>query len=50
MNYGNLHFQLMDGPNFLADRGLPCSFSNIRDVAGEKLSLIQEENIIVHAE
>ncbi|WP_164949234.1 M23 family metallopeptidase [Clostridium sp. FP2] len=49
-NCPHLHFQLMDGPDFLAARGLPCSFSNIRDVAGEKLSLIQEENIIVHAE
>ena len=49
-NCPHLHFQLMDGPDFLAARGLPCSFSNIRDVAGNKLSLIQEENIIVHAE
>jgi hypothetical protein len=49
-NCPHLHFQLMAGPDFLADRGLPCSFSNIRDVAGNKLSLIQEENIIVHAE
>ncbi len=46
----HLHFQLMDGPDFFAARGLPCSFSNIRDVAGSKLSLIQEDNIIVHAE
>jgi len=49
-NCPHLHFQLMDGPDFLAARGLPCSFSNIRDVAGDKLSSIQEENIIVHAE
>ena len=49
-NCPHLHFQLMDGPDFMAARGLPCSFSNIRDVAGNKLSLIQEENIIVHAE
>lgn len=49
-NCPHLHFQLMDGPDFLAARGLPCSFSNIRDVAGDKLCLIQEENIIVHAE
>lgn len=46
----HLHFQLMDGPDFLADRGLPCSFSNIRSVDGDKINLIQEENIIVHAE
>jgi hypothetical protein len=49
-NCPHLHFQLMDGPDFLANRGLPCSFSNIRDVTGNKISLIQEENIIVHAE
>ncbi|MCM1989087.1 M23 family metallopeptidase [Oceanirhabdus seepicola] len=46
----HLHFQLMDGPDFLADRGLPCSFSNIRNVDGDRISLIEEENIIVHAE
>ena len=45
----HLHFQLMDGPDFLTARGLPCSFSNITDVAGNRLDFIQEENIIVHA-
>ncbi|MDP4088457.1 MAG: M23 family metallopeptidase [Bacillota bacterium] len=46
----HLHFQLMNGPDFMAARGLPCSFINIKDAAGRKLGLIQEENIIVHAE
>jgi hypothetical protein len=46
----HLHFQLMDGPDFLANRGLPCSFSNIKDVAGNTLGFIQEDNIIVHIE
>jgi hypothetical protein len=46
----HLHFQLMDGPDFLSDRGLPCSFINIKDVSGNKLSFIEEDNIIVHAE
>jgi hypothetical protein len=46
----HLHFQLMNGPDFLASRGLPCSFTNLKDVTGEKISFIQEENIIVHAE
>lgn len=49
-NCPHLHFQLMDGPDFLTARGLPCSFTNIRDVAGNRITLIQEDNIIVHAE
>lgn len=49
-NCPHLHFQLMDGPDFLTARGLPCSFLNITDVAGNKINFIQEENIIVHAE
>jgi len=40
----------MDGPDFLLSRGLPCSFTNIKDVAGNSISFIEEENIIVHAE
>jgi hypothetical protein len=49
-NCPHLHFQLMDGPDFLADRGLPCYFTNIKDICGDKISFIEEENIIVHAE
>lgn len=49
-NCPHLHFQLMDGADFFTARGLPCSFSNIVDVAGNRLNFIQEENIIVHAE
>jgi hypothetical protein len=49
-NCPHLHFQLMDGPDFLLSRGLPCSFTNIKDVAGNSISFIEEENIIVHAE
>lgn len=49
-NCPHLHFQLMDGPDFLSSRGLPCSFTNIKDVAGNSISFIEEENIIVHAE
>lgn len=45
----HLHFQLMDGPDFLSDRGLPCYFSNIKDVEGNKLGLMQDDNKIVHA-
>jgi hypothetical protein len=49
-NCPHLHFQLMDGPDFLCSRGLPCSFTNIKDVAGNNISFIEEENIIVHAD
>lgn len=49
-NCPHLHFQLMDGPNFLGSRGLPCSFSNLRDVTGMKIGMITEDNLIVHAE
>jgi hypothetical protein len=49
-NCPHLHFQLMDGPDFLSDRGLPCYFSNIKDVAGNKLGLLEDDNKIVHAE
>lgn len=49
-NCPHLHFQLMDGPDFLSSRGLPCSFTNIKDVAGNSISFIEEDNIIVHAE
>jgi hypothetical protein len=46
----HLHFQLMDGPDFFYAKGLPCHFTNIKDVCGNKLNFIQEDNIIVHAE
>lgn len=45
----HLHFQLMNGPSILSARGLPCSFSNIKDITGEKLTFIDENNSIVHA-
>ncbi len=49
-NCPHLHFQLMDGPDFLAARGLPCSFTNIKDICGDPISFIEADNIIVHAE
>jgi murein DD-endopeptidase MepM/ murein hydrolase activator NlpD len=44
----HLHFQIMDGPNFLTARGIPCYFSNIVDFLGKKISLIQDNLTIVH--
>jgi murein DD-endopeptidase MepM/ murein hydrolase activator NlpD len=46
----HLHFQLMNGPDFLTSRGLPCHFTNIRNLDGSKLAFIQEEYTIVHTE
>jgi hypothetical protein len=46
----HLHFHLMNGKNILSSRGLPCFFSNIRDIANERLPFIEENNSIVNAE
>jgi len=46
----HLHFHLMNGPSILSARGLPCHFSNIRDIANERLSFIEENNSIVITE
>lgn len=47
-NCPHLHFQLMDGPDFSTARGLPCSFTNLVDVCGDSIGLIQDNNMIVH--
>jgi hypothetical protein len=46
----HLHFQLMDGPDFLTARGLPCFFTNLTDPANEAIDFIEENNSIVIAE
>jgi len=43
----HLHFHLMDGPEMFEANGLPCHFTNIIDMGGRPLSLIQEEYTIV---
>ena len=45
----HLHFQLMNGPNILTARGLPCRFTNLKDICGEPLPFIEENNSMVHA-
>lgn len=45
----HLHFQLMDGPNFLSARGLPCFFTNVKGVADEPIEFIEENNSIIFA-
>jgi hypothetical protein len=44
----HLHLQLMAGPSILTGRGLPCHFTNIISLTGEKISLIQNNLEIVH--
>lgn len=46
----HLHFHLMNGPSILSARGLPCRFSNLKDMGGEALSFIEMNHSIVHAE
>jgi hypothetical protein len=48
-NAPHLHFHLMDSPELFKANGLPCHFTNIIDMAGRPLSLIQEEYTIVFA-
>lgn len=47
-NCPHLHFQLMNKPDILAGRGLPCSFINISDVTGDQIDRIMDDNVIVH--
>jgi len=44
----HLHFHLMDGPNILAARGLPCYFTNVRNFFGEPVEFIEYDGLIVH--
>jgi len=44
----HLHFHLMDGPNILTARGLPCYFTNVRNFFGELVEFIEHDGLIVH--
>lgn len=46
----HLHFQLMNGPNILTARGLPCSFTNVRNLFGERIEFIEHDGLIVHTD
>ena len=46
----HLHFQIMDGPSHLTGRGLPCHFTNIKSIFGEDITLIEQDQSIVHAD
>ena len=40
--YSHLHYQLMDGKDFLRDNPLPCKFSDVTLVLGSKQELFEE--------
>ncbi len=46
----HLHFQLMKGTDFLTARGLPCYFTNLTGLEGEKIELIDNNRSIVYTE
>ncbi|MHA1420224.1 MAG: M23 family metallopeptidase [Candidatus Heimdallarchaeaceae archaeon] len=46
----HLHFHLMQGPDPLSARGLPCSFTNLTGLEGEKIELVDKNFSIVYAE
>lgn len=45
----HLHFQLMQGPNPLTARGLPCKFTNLTGLEGEKIKIIDKNFSIIYA-
>lgn len=44
----HLHFHLMDGPSILSARGLPITFRNIKNINGEPITFIEEDNSFIH--
>ncbi len=44
----HLHFHLMAGSDLMTSRGLPCHFTNIVDVTGQKVDFIQKNFSVVH--
>jgi murein DD-endopeptidase MepM/ murein hydrolase activator NlpD len=46
----HLHFHLMDGPDYFTGRGLPCHFTNVRNLYGEPMDIVDIDNSPVWAE
>ncbi|MBY9001971.1 MAG: M23 family metallopeptidase [Candidatus Heimdallarchaeota archaeon] len=46
----HLHFHLMQGPDPLAARGLPCKFSNLTGLEGEKVEFLNKNFSIVYTD
>ena len=47
-NCPHLHFQLMHRPDLFGSRGLPCYFTNLKDICGNEIDILREDNLIVH--
>ncbi|MBD3189570.1 MAG: peptidoglycan DD-metalloendopeptidase family protein [Candidatus Heimdallarchaeota archaeon] len=45
----HLHFQLMDKPSILTGRGLPCRFTNLKNMVGEPMDFIENNYQVVHS-
>ncbi len=46
----HLHFQLMDGEDVFSARGLPCTFTNVKDATGEPVSVISADTPVIIVE
>ncbi len=46
----HLHFQLMKGSDFLTARGLPCYFTNITEIEGNKIEIIDKNFSVIYAD
>jgi hypothetical protein len=46
----HLHFHLMDGSDYFIARGLPCHFTNVRNLYGAPMELVDVDNSPVWAE
>ncbi|MCG3216781.1 MAG: M23 family metallopeptidase [Candidatus Heimdallarchaeota archaeon] len=46
----HLHFQLMQGPDILTSRGLPCYFTNITEIEGNKIELIDKSFSVIYVD
>ncbi len=46
----HLHFHLMQGSDLLTARGLPCYFTNITEIEGKKIEIIDKTLSVVYAD
>ena len=46
----HLHFQLMQGTDILTARGLPCYFTNISEIEGQKIELVDKTFSLVYTD
>jgi murein DD-endopeptidase MepM/ murein hydrolase activator NlpD len=44
----HLHFHLMQGSDIMTSRGLPCCFTNIAEIEGKKIEIIDKTLSVVY--